>query len=112
MKTITATIIAGAALLLIACEGQASENGISSSDRLAACLAAEEFVERRLVSPGTADHQGCRSRTVSQSGNRYTVSGYVDSQNRAGGTIRSEYRVVMTRGGGNWTLDDISINER
>ena len=84
--------------------------------RSSACKAAEDFVERQLVSPGTAKHQSCGARTVSapvfSSGTTWTVSGYVDSQNRLGGVIRSNYVAVMEDEGKEWRLVDLSVNER
>jgi hypothetical protein len=97
-----------APLVIIAAAIVACTND-SDGSRLEACIAAEHFVDRQLASPGSASHQSCNDRDVSQDGNKWTVRGHVDSQNAFGAMLRSHYRVVMVAGEQRWEVDSISV---
>ena len=70
---------------------------------------AQMFVEKQLVSPGTARFQpgavaaGCVRHV---GGDEYEVSAYVDAQNRFGGLVRQSFRcrVKRLRNGAKWRL--------
>jgi hypothetical protein len=81
--------------------------------------AARGFVVEKLAVPSTArfeapgDRQGperCVERTGEGS---YTVSGWVESQNRIGATLRSDFVCKLRRGGdGKWQLEGLTLDER
>lgn len=70
---------------------------------------AQMFVEKQLVSPGTARFQpgavaaGCVRHI---GGDEYEVSAYVDAQNGFGGVVRQSFRCRVQRqnGGAKWRL--------
>ena len=80
----------GVALAVAAC----GDVSVAPTNR-GACLAAQEMIRERLVSPATAKFQPCRDQQVTHSGTEWRVTGYVDSQNRFGATIRSSYTATL-----------------
>lgn len=84
--------------------------GSSSSDRFAACDVTEQFVRDRLVAPATADFQPCRDRDVTQTGDRWRLQGYVDSENGFGAKLRSTFdAIVEHQEGDRWRLISLQI---
>lgn len=68
----------------------------------------EQFVENRLKSPGSADFSDTEAATGS--GDVWTVSGAVDSENSFGGLVRNTYVCeVRHTTGENWTLVDLQM---
>jgi hypothetical protein len=65
----------------------------ATADRFSAEVACEDFVERRLRAPSTADYTGV---AATGGGNSWTVSGSVDSENGFGAKIRSRFGCRMT----------------
>lgn len=77
-------------------------SGPTSAD---ASIVCHDFVKRALKAPATADFPSYSQDAVSQSGSRYTVVSYVDSQNSFGAMIRTQYIcTVEPSGGDNWRL--------
>ncbi|MBQ7119638.1 MAG: hypothetical protein IJO09_05440 [Oscillospiraceae bacterium] len=70
-------------------------------DEYDAMSIAENAVEQRLKSPSTADFSSRSETSISNSGNSWTVSGWVDAQNSFGATARSNYTVKFTTRGEN-----------
>lgn len=68
-----------------------------SSDQQAAIDSCKRAVEARLVSPGTASW---KVNAAHRGGTRYEVLGSVDSQNRAGGLMRSHFACDAEFAGG------------
>lgn len=67
----------------------------------------QQFVEKRLKSPGSADFSS-ESATENPDGS-WTVTGDVDSDNSFGASIRNSYRcTVRHTSGDNWTLVEMS----
>ena len=60
-----------------------------------------QFVEERLHAPATAGFERFDEATIAVSGGVYTVRGHVDSQNRFGALVRSNYTCVVRHTGGN-----------
>lgn len=80
-------------------------------------IIANNFVERQLKSPKSADFP-MFDRVVQKTGPRsFRVVSYVDAQNSFGATIRTRFQCKLTYKGGewadsnNWTLDDITFSE-
>lgn len=74
----------------------------------------EDFVKRRLGSPGTVKFPGLFSgdrREVEElSGGRYRLRSYVDSQNAFGALIRTSFEAVVREGaGGAWDLESLTF---
>lgn len=59
-------------------------------------IACRDWVKERLKAPATAHFS---AESVSQSGDTYTVTGAVDSENSFGAKIRNTYRCVATHDG-------------
>lgn len=63
---------------------------------------AQHYVEEKLKAPKTADFPWYDESYVTVSGNKYTVSAYVDAENSFGANVRTYFTVTMTRNGDNW----------
>lgn len=81
------------------------------SDEVGAFVMAQEFVERQLRSPSTADFamisdEGSSSQPIEVEGRcAFLVRTYVDAQNAFGATVRQNFRVVVSPGEGDtWNL--------
>lgn len=84
-----------------ASDGSSSDDGPASYEAVAAC---EEFVERRLKAPSTAEFD----TDATGSGNLWTVTGTVHSENGFGGTVRNTFTCDVRYSGGEWVLEDLS----
>lgn len=86
-------------------------------DKISAYSMTKEFVRDRLVSPSTAEFPGIFSydhdENVEHLGEQgYIVKGYVDSQNRMGGTVRTHFAAeVFQYEEGKWELIDFMLFE-
>jgi len=99
-------------LFLIAASGH-DDNEDRSTDIWWRC---EDLVETRLVAPSTAQFSSAGEtrigRARGESGDAWTVVGYVDAQNRFGAMLRMRYGCVMRREpSGEWVLVDLYLNE-
>lgn len=86
VRRVAAGVLSG--MLLVSC---ASPPDVG--DSYGARGACEQFVEKRLKSPGSAEYS---DQTESNDRLEWTASGTVDSQNAFGALIRNDYRCVMT----------------
>jgi hypothetical protein len=84
----------------------------SKPDGTTAYLMCQEFVERRLKSPKTAEFaRQSESAISSLGGDTYTVTSYVDSQNGFGALVRSAYVCkIHYEGSDQWKLQDLVID--
>lgn len=67
-----------------------------------AYVIAQNYVERALKSPSTAEFPS-RYGAEDIGDGVWEVFSYVDSQNAFGAQLRSNWRVTMKHNGGNWT---------
>jgi len=83
-------------------------------DAMGAWVAAEGHVEGRLVSPGSADFGGQKPDvcTKETSPGHWAVVGWVDSQNRFGAKIRSNFVCHLKYEKGGWSLISLDMAER
>ncbi|MFJ4902916.1 hypothetical protein [Streptomyces sp. NPDC088727] len=111
IRVITAALAVLAGASLVACD-PAEPTGQG------AAVMCEKFVKERLKSPGTADFSGVSDtqiKTISGSKPwRYLVTGYVDSQNGFGATVRNTYTCdVSTKDNDTWSLTrDVDLKQR
>jgi hypothetical protein len=112
MRTRHITALAAATIALPAL----TACGSSSSKPLdqGAAVMCEEFVKERLKSPGSAkfsDVFDTKIKTLSDKKPwKYKVTGYVDSQNSFGASVRNNYVcTISTKDDKNWTLDDLDM---
>jgi uncharacterized membrane protein len=70
-----------------------SNNKRTYISEIEAKVVAEGQIETVLKSPSTAKFSGARDTKYKSIKNGYTVSGYVDSQNSFGATLRSNYSI-------------------
>jgi len=76
-------------------------------------IMAENYVEAVLKSPSTADFPTLAFTHYDLGNNKHKIVSYVDSQNSFGAMIRSNWSVILTYNGGdwsnqgNWTLNEL-----
>ena len=72
---------------------------------------AQSFVKDQLKSPKSADFPtyGDSSVSITNSGDYYKVTGYVDAENSFGAEIRSTFSLVLKKGGSKYTLKECNI---
>lgn len=77
-----------------------------------AYVVCQDFVEDRLVSPSTAEFGGPYSRVTTHNGEgEYTVETYVDSENRFGAMVRTEFTcTVQHTEGASYRLESLDLN--
>lgn len=91
------TLIAAVALALAAYV--AFQERIEPQRKHAAIFAVvQDSIAARLVAPASAKFGEPRINRAPQ--DRWTVSGFVDSQNTSGAMLRQSYRAEVTEGGG------------
>lgn len=80
-------------------------------DKCGAWVAAQTFVGNQLRCPSTADFgwQTYSEAVTSLGGNRYAVSGYVDSQNGFGAMVRTQFACEVRKSGDKWTCEAMDI---
>lgn len=92
-------------LLLVGCGSSDDSSASSGSDdkiqgwgKAKARSYCHDQVEKKLVSPSTADFEGMTEYTASQSsdGSAWEVQGHVDSENGFGANVRSTYSCTLT----------------
>jgi DNA-directed RNA polymerase subunit RPC12/RpoP len=75
-----------------------------------ALVVCKFFIEPRLSSPSTASFSSLFNSTITSVGiGSYRVTGYVDAQNAFGAKIRNHYICVVSRDGGGWILESLSL---
>ncbi|SNR98957.1 hypothetical protein SAMN06272737_1579 [Blastococcus mobilis] len=90
------------------CDDDDSGSSGSDGSDSGAYYACEGFVEDRLKAPSSADFSGYFDSYVIQSGDEYTVSGYVDAENSFGAMLRSEWTCTVRDGGDTWYLESLT----
>ncbi len=85
-----------------------------TGDPIGAFVMSQQFVEERLVSPGSAEFPWYGDEMVTAKGKEeYRVRSYVDSQNKFGALIRIEYTCTMKYlGKDRWQCEDLNLVER
>lgn len=87
--------------------GNGGSDGPDTGDKYGAQDVCKQFVKKRLKSPGSADFS---ETSTTGSGQLWTVSGAVDSQNTFGGLVRNNYVCkVRHTAGENWRLVDMQM---
>ena len=76
--------------LMYSCGNSEPRTSISEHE---AKVVAESQVKSLLVSPSTAEFSSLSNTDISKITDGWKVSGFVDSQNRFGGTIRTKYTI-------------------
>ena len=75
-----------------------------------AAYAAQQFVEKQLKVPSSADFDALFKSKIARNGKNYTVVGYVESENSFGAKIRSRYVAVIKRNStGGVSLIDLEV---
>jgi hypothetical protein len=97
-------LIAVAVLLVLYGVSRCGTSGGSEPSAYEAKSACKEFVQRRLKSPSTADF----NMDATGSGDQWTVTGTVDSQNSFGGTVRNTFSCEVRYSGTDWVLEHLS----
>lgn len=72
---------------------------------------AQSFVKDQLKSPKSADFPtyGDGSVSITNAGDYYKVTGYVDAENSFGAEIRSTFSLVLKKSGSKYTLKECNI---
>ena len=75
-------------------------------------IMAENYVEQVLKSPSTADFPSFDYNHFDLGNNKHKIVSYVDSQNGFGAMVRSDWSVILTYNGGEWTnMSNWTLNE-
>lgn len=96
--------------IVIATSGDEEEpaDPVSADRKINAEVMCEQFIEKRLKAPATAEYT---DPETSKAGASYTVKGAVDSENGFGAKIRTPYVcVVKDNGDDTWTLVDLNMS--
>lgn len=95
MKKILPVLLVVVAIVVIlkSCSGLGETKDSNGRDETWARTVAQDIVSDRLKSPSSASFSWPNETTVSLSNDTWTVSGWVDSKNGFGSTIRSNYTV-------------------
>ena len=105
-----ATAAAAALALAVTGCGVDPVDPVADDESTSAEVMCEEFIEKRLKAPATADYT---DPTTSKDGATYTVAGAVDSENGFGAKIRTRYVcVVRSDGDDMWTLVDLDLGDK
>jgi vacuolar-type H+-ATPase subunit I/STV1 len=112
------TIVTG---LIIPTESERRENEIADAEKwkeqdngVMAYVMVTQHIKEQLKSPSTAKFPNFTDKNVivSKDDFVYTVSGFVDSQNGFGATVRTQYEVIIEQISKNdWQYKDIKIFE-
>jgi hypothetical protein len=104
-SVVKSAIFAGMLLTVLALYGCAQLVGGGGPDRVEAFTVCQQFVEQRLKSPASADFPPPSEATISNSGDTWTIDGYVDAANSFGASLRSNFTCVVEHTGGDqWAL--------
>lgn len=87
-------------------KSEMEEKGIQLSERDEAALFAQCVELQVLKAPATAVFPSFEEMVVNGSSGVYSVSGFVDSQNSYGATIRSNYTYNIEKVDGKWKCTD------
>lgn len=96
--------------------GDGGNSGGSSTpdyqnDESMAWIMTQDFVEKRLKSPSSAEFPWSSDVDITRSGNSYTIDGYVDAQNTYGADIRENFVAkVRYDGEGKWSLISLEFD--
>lgn len=93
--------------------GDSSDEDAPGSDdqKTMAMVMCEEFVDRTLKAPGTAEYGGLSDATITYeaAAETYTVRNYVDAENSFGAMLRSNFVCeVKDAGNDEWELVDLT----
>lgn len=105
------TGLAAGALALSMCVAEVSEDS-GGDGPSGAWVAACDAVKARLVSPGSAEFPwsyNSQGAGIEKVGDMYYVSGYVDSQNRMGASIRSQWTCAVQPEGERYRVVSVSV---
>jgi len=95
------TVLVAIAVLIVLYMAAGYLTGDDGPDGDEAKAACRVLVEDRLVAPATADFSGL---SAAGGGDRWTVKGSVDAENRLGTPIRMNFTCVVEYSGGDWLL--------
>ena len=78
----------------------------SITERQEAILFAQSVELQLLKAPQTARFPSFENYNVSENDGHYKISGYVDSQNSYGASIRTPFTINAFKTGGSWSCSD------
>lgn len=90
--------------VLLGCQAL-GDDGADEGSAPGARDACQQFADKRLKSPGSADYD----LTATNDGTTWTVTGTVDSQNSFGASLRSEVECVMRYSGDSYTSTTVTV---
>lgn len=86
---------------------------VLDTEKIGAYVMAQEFVNDKLKSPGSAKYPDYDPSYVAvTSPNHYSIKSYVDSQNGLAVLVRSDWSVEIDKEGDKYHLDGINITQR
>ncbi len=72
---------------------------------------AQQAVRQQLKAPSTARFAALAETEIAHTGDRYEITGWVESQNAFGAMLRSGYEVKLQHGA-QWTAESVKITPR
>lgn len=78
-----------------------NKNHSGSDEYYFACTAAQEEVKQRLKSPSSAKFPVCSEMNITNTGDKWTIIGYVEAQNSFGAMLKSDFTVKIELLGNN-----------
>jgi hypothetical protein len=111
----TLSLIAMVLSLIVFVSGCNSDTEKPKHDKMTASIMAEEFMNDRLKSPGSAEFQSYPKQQITDLGNgKYKVASYVDSQNSFGALVRTHYVCTLQyrTETDDWNLEDLQTQQQ
>ncbi|PCI96058.1 MAG: hypothetical protein COB15_11465 [Flavobacteriales bacterium] len=109
-------ILVGVVLLVIEVATQKKGKGFSNPDnnlKVEVYRASENYMERNLKSPSTADFPGVltyKNHVKKVKTGHWKVNSYVDSENGFGAKVRTNFSCEVVGSKGSWTVKNFKTN--
>lgn len=97
------TIAAFVFMIFIFSDGDSGPSTPKVVTKEEASIIAQRYVEQVLKSPSTADFPMFDYTATDLGGGKFKIVSYVDSQNSFGATVRSDWSVILSHKGGDWS---------
>lgn len=106
-------ILAIIVLFVIEVSTQDKSKGKDNAGLVEAYRASENYMERQLKSPKTADFPGVltyKNHVKKMENGQWIINSYVDSQNGFGAIVRTNFSCTVVKVGGRYKVQDFKTN--
>lgn len=101
-RAVAALIVAVLVVAVSSSIGSGDDDGRDGDDEIGAWIACQEFVERQLRAPATAQFPSRSSVEVERTTTGWEISGHVDAENAMGATLRADFTCQARLDGDTW----------